>query len=85
VTVASGSPAESYTYDQLGRITQAQESVDGTPYAVNYTYNSDNSLASESDISSIPGPHIRQKEGVRAQEASSGSATLGFAVFGPDG
>ena len=45
VTVGTGSPAvaaESYTYDPLGRITVASESVGGTAYPVNYTYNPDN-------------------------------------------
>jgi RHS repeat-associated protein len=46
VTVGSGSPAESYTYDQLGRILTATETVDSTPYTVSYGYNPDNSLAS---------------------------------------
>ncbi len=44
VTVGSGSPVESYTYDQLGRITEAKETVDGVDYRVDYTYNPDNSL-----------------------------------------
>ena len=48
VTVGTGSPAvaaESYTYDPLGRITVASESVGSAQYNVGYGYNPDNTLA----------------------------------------
>ncbi|MGH9554487.1 MAG: RHS repeat domain-containing protein [Terriglobales bacterium] len=39
MTVADGSNTETYSYDMLGQITQAQKLINGTTYTVGYEYN----------------------------------------------
>ena len=45
VTV-NGTPAESYSYDQLSRLAQHTRSIDGTDYTESYSYNTYGQLAS---------------------------------------
>ncbi|MGH6628988.1 MAG: hypothetical protein ACREB3_04580 [Burkholderiales bacterium] len=39
MTLADGSNTETYSYDMLGQITQAQKLISGTTYTVDYEYN----------------------------------------------
>jgi len=43
ITITDGTGSESYSYDQLGRVTQRQKVISGNTYTIGYSYN----LASE--------------------------------------
>ena len=46
ITMSDGTGSESYTYDQLGRVTQLQKTVGGVAYTIGYGYNYASKLTS---------------------------------------
>ncbi|MCI0620234.1 MAG: hypothetical protein L0387_00915 [Acidobacteria bacterium] len=57
LTVADGSNTETYSYDVLGRVTQAQKLINGNTYTVGYQYN----LASELTHITYPSGRVVQQ------------------------
>jgi RHS repeat-associated protein len=57
LTVADGSNTETYSYDLLGQVTQAQKLISGTTYTVGYAYN----LAGELTSITYPSGRVVQQ------------------------
>ncbi|MGH9554494.1 MAG: RHS repeat domain-containing protein [Terriglobales bacterium] len=57
LTVADGANTETYSYDMLGQITQAQKLISGTTYTVSYAYN----LAGELTSMTYPSGRVVQQ------------------------